>query len=57
MPANAIQVNLLINLTDALLYNHTSSRDVDENATELTVQNRLYHSERPKSLLNRETCN
>lgn len=37
MPANAIQLSLLINLTDELQYNHTSSRDVEGNATELTV--------------------
>lgn len=57
MPANAIQLSLLINLPDELQYNHTSSRDVEENATELTVQKRLCHLERSKSLLSRETGN
>lgn len=41
MPANAIQLSLLINLPDELQDNHTSSKDVEENATEVTVQNRL----------------
>lgn len=49
MPANAIQLSLLINLLDELQDNHTSSTDVEENATELTVQNRLCHLERSKS--------
>lgn len=49
MPANAIQLSLLINLPDELQDNHTSSTDVEENTTELTVQNRLCHLERSKS--------
>lgn len=48
MPANAIQLSLLINLPDELQDNHTSSTDVEENATELTVQNRLCHLQRSK---------
>lgn len=57
MPANGIQLSLLINLTDELQYNHTSGRAVEGNATELTAGNRLCHFERPKPLLNRETSN
>lgn len=49
MPANAIQLSLLINLPDELQDNHTSSTDVEENTTELTVQNRLCHLKRSKS--------
>lgn len=37
MPANVIQLSLLISLTDELQYNHTLSRDVEGNAIELTV--------------------
>lgn len=57
MPANAIQLSLLINLPDELRYNRTSGGAVEGNATELTAENKLCHSERPKPLLNRETSN